>query len=113
MADRVGQQPGNCQLLCLLGRDAFAEMYLGEHQYLEIPAAIKVLHVQMEPEMQESFRREARTIAHLQHPHIVRLGGRTHHDDGASPDCTETSDDIRAGPCRTIFNSASSSQKLK
>jgi len=40
---------------------------------LEIPAAIKVLHVQMGPERQEAFRREARTIAHLQHPHIVRV----------------------------------------
>jgi serine/threonine protein kinase len=27
----------------------------------------------MEPETQEQFRREARTIAHLQHPHIVQV----------------------------------------
>src|SRR6266571_3740290 len=44
MADRVGQILGNYQLLRVLGRGAFAEVYLAEHQYLEIPAAIKVLH---------------------------------------------------------------------
>src|SRR6266516_2320419 len=73
MADRVGQQLGNYRLLRKIGRGAFAEVYLGEHQYLEIPAAIKVLHVQMEPETQAFFRREARMLAHLQHHHIVRV----------------------------------------
>src|SRR3989442_12331868 len=73
MADHVGTQLGNYQLLRVLGRGAFAEVYLGEHQYLEIPAAIKVLHVQMEPETQDLFRREARMLAHLQHNHIVRV----------------------------------------
>jgi eukaryotic-like serine/threonine-protein kinase len=71
MANRVGQQLGHYRLLRLLGQGAFAEVYLGEHLYLERLAAIKVLHVQMEPETHEQFRREARTIAHLQHPHIV------------------------------------------
>ena len=73
MADRVGQILGNYQLLRLLGRGAFAEVYLAEHRYLEVPAAIKVLHVRMEPHTHEQFRREARTIAHLQHPHILRV----------------------------------------
>ena len=73
MADRVGQILGNYQLLRLLGRGAFAEVYLAEHRYLEVPTAIKVLHVRMEPDTQEQFLREARTIAHLQHPHIVRV----------------------------------------
>ena len=71
MADRVGQQLGNYRLLRLLGQGSFAAVYLGEHLYLERPAAIKVLHVQMEPATFESFRREARTIAQLHHPHIV------------------------------------------
>src|SRR5450755_1379348 len=73
MADRVGQQLGNYRLLRELGRGAFAEVYLSEHLYLERLAAIKVLHVQMEPKLQEQFRREARTIAQLQHPHIVQV----------------------------------------
>jgi len=73
MADRVGQILGNYQLLRLLGRGAFAEVYLAEHRYLEVPAAIKILHVRMEPNTQAHFLREARTIAHLQHPHITRV----------------------------------------
>jgi serine/threonine protein kinase len=73
MTDHIGQQFGNYHLLRLLGSGGFAEVYLGEHLYLERPAAIKVLHVQMEPKVQEAFLREARTIAHLDHPHIVRV----------------------------------------
>jgi serine/threonine protein kinase/DNA polymerase III delta prime subunit len=73
MTERVGQQLGNYRLLRLLGQGAFAAVYLGEHQYLERPAAIKVLHVRMEAAHQESFHREARTIAKLQHPHIISV----------------------------------------
>jgi serine/threonine protein kinase len=73
MTDHVGQRFGNYQVLRKLGEGGFAQVYLAEHQYLEIPAAIKVLHVRMGPETHERFRREARTIAHLQHPHIVRV----------------------------------------
>jgi serine/threonine protein kinase len=71
MADRVGQQLGNYRLLRVLGEGAFATVYLGEHLYLERLAAIKVLRVQVKPRSQDAFRREARTIAQLQHPHII------------------------------------------
>ncbi|HZU03908.1 MAG TPA: protein kinase, partial [Ktedonobacteraceae bacterium] len=73
MADRVGQQLGHYRLLRFLGQGAFADVYLGEHQYLERLAAIKVLHLRMEQDTQEQFRLEARTIANLQHPHIVQV----------------------------------------
>src|SRR5438270_11567249 len=73
MADRVGQQLGHYCLLRKLWQGSFAEVYLGEHLYLERPAAIKILHVQMEKDTQEQFRVEARTIARLQHPHIVSV----------------------------------------
>ena len=73
MADRVGQQLGNYRLVRLLGQGGFAEVYLGEHIYLETEAAIKVLHTQLAGGEVEQFRREARTIAHLIHPHIVRV----------------------------------------
>ncbi len=73
MADLVGRQLGNYRLLRVLGQGAFASVYLGEHQYLERSAAIKVLHVRLEPARHESFRREARTIAQLDHPHIVSV----------------------------------------
>lgn len=73
MADRVGRQFGNYRLIRLLGRGGFAEVYLGEHIYLETQAAIKVLHTQLATTDIEQFRIEARTIARLEHPHIVRV----------------------------------------
>jgi eukaryotic-like serine/threonine-protein kinase len=73
MADRVGQQLGHYRLLRLLGQGGFAEVYLGEHIYLDTAAAIKVLHTQLDSDDVEHFRSEARTIARLVHPHIVRV----------------------------------------
>ncbi len=69
--DLTGEQFGNYQLLRLLGQGAFAAVYLGKHQYLERLDAIKVLQLQMAEGTHESFRREARTIAQLHHPHII------------------------------------------
>src|SRR5881227_211029 len=76
MADRggrEGQQLGNYRLIHLLGQGGFADVYLGEHIYLDTPAAIKVLHTQLASDEVESFQAEARTIARLVHPHIVRV----------------------------------------
>lgn len=73
MTDRIGQQLGNYRLISLLGEGGFAEVYLGEHVYLGTQAAIKVLHTQLTSNEMEQFRLEARTIAHLEHPHIVRI----------------------------------------
>jgi serine/threonine protein kinase len=73
MVDRVGQQLGNYRLIRLLGEGGFAEVYLGEHIYLVTQAAIKVLHTQLTSGDMEQFRTEARTIARLEHPHIVRI----------------------------------------
>ena len=73
MADRVGQQLGNYRLIRLLGKGGFAEVYLGEHVYLETQAAIKVLLTQLASQDMETFRLEAKRVAHLEHPHIVRV----------------------------------------
>ncbi len=73
MVDRVGQQPGYYRLVRLLGQGGFAEVYLGEHSYLDTQAAIKVLHTQLAQDDIEQFRLEAKRIAHLEHPHIVRV----------------------------------------
>jgi WD40 repeat protein len=72
-AGREGQQLGNYRLVRLLGRGGFADVYLGEHIYLGTSAAIKVLHTQLENEDVKQFQTEARTIARLVHPHIVRV----------------------------------------
>src|SRR5712691_10569291 len=73
MADRVGQQLGNYRLVRLLGQGGFADVYLGQHIHLDTQAALKVLNVQMGNDERESFHREARIIAHLAHPHIIRV----------------------------------------
>ena len=73
MADRVGQQVGAYRLLRLLGEGGFAEVYLGEHAHLGTQAAVKVLSASLSPEEIDHFREEARIIARLKHPHIVRV----------------------------------------
>src|SRR5258708_12250908 len=72
-ADWTGRELGKYGLGSVLGHGGFAEVYLGEHIYLETQAAIKVLHTQLASTDIEQFRIEARTIAHLIHPHIVRV----------------------------------------
>jgi serine/threonine protein kinase len=74
MADRVGQRLGNYRLTRLLGKGGFAEVYLGEHLRLGTQAAVKVLYTRLaNPEEATGFEKEAQTIAHLKHPHIVRV----------------------------------------
>ncbi len=73
MTDRVGQQLGNYRLLRLLGHGGFADVYLGEHVYLQSQAALKLLHSRLSEEEAACFVTEARTLARLSHPHIVRV----------------------------------------
>src|SRR5437868_4891525 len=73
MGDRIGQQLGNYRVTHKLGEGGFAEVYLGEHIHLGTQAAIKVLRAQLTSDDADKFRLEARTIAHLVHPNIVRV----------------------------------------
>jgi peptide/nickel transport system substrate-binding protein len=73
MADRVGQQFGNYRLVALLGQGGFAEVYLGQHVWLTLQAAIKVLHTHLTGSEAEHFYQEAETIARLAHPSIIRV----------------------------------------
>lgn len=69
----VGQQLGNYRLISLIGQGGFADVYLGEHIHLNTQAAIKVLQMRLVGNNLEQFRNEARTIASLTHPNIVRV----------------------------------------
>nr|BBH92675.1 hypothetical protein KTA_08740 [Thermogemmatispora argillosa] len=73
MADYSGHLLGHYRLERLLGQGSFAQVYLATHLHLGTPAAIKVLHQATNHEAIEQFQREARTIAPLVHPHIVRV----------------------------------------
>jgi serine/threonine protein kinase len=72
--ERIGQQVGNYRLTQVLGQGGFAEVYLGQHQRLPMQAAIKILltHIADDNAVRR-FQQEARTIATLVHPHIVRI----------------------------------------
>lgn len=74
MNDHTGEQFGHYRLIRLLDSGGFADVYLGEHMYLKTPCAIKVLQTHLfEDEQQQHFLHEARTIAHLNHPHIIQV----------------------------------------
>src|SRR6266852_5063367 len=73
LSNRVGQQLGNYRLIRLLGEGGFAEVYLGEHTYLGTHAAIKVLYTRVAQDDIVQFQLEARMLANLVHPHIVRV----------------------------------------
>jgi len=73
MADRVGQQLGNYRLVRLIGRGAFADVYLAEHVYLNTKVAIKILQTKVADNELEAFLKEARTIANRILPSLPSL----------------------------------------
>src|SRR5918912_761438 len=73
MAQHVGQHLGPYQLIQVLGQGHWAAVYLGEHRHLHSQAALKVLHEPLGAAQVAGFLREARTLARLRHPHIVRI----------------------------------------
>lgn len=73
MGNRVEQQFGSYRLQRFLGDGGFAEVYVGEHIHLGTQAAIKVLHARLSSQDEQKFLDEARTVARLIHPHIVRV----------------------------------------
>jgi predicted ATPase/DNA-binding CsgD family transcriptional regulator/tRNA A-37 threonylcarbamoyl transferase component Bud32 len=73
MIEQVEQRLGSYRLIQRLGKGTFADVYLGEHLYLNTPVALKVLHSRMDAHMLEDFLTEARNISHLVHPHINRV----------------------------------------
>lgn len=72
-ADYLGQQLGNYLLIQLLGQGGFAQVYLGKHVRLGMKAAIKILHARLTGEELQAFQKEARLIAGLSHPQIIRV----------------------------------------
>jgi serine/threonine protein kinase len=73
MTTRIGERFGNYQLLQVLGQGSFADVYLGEHIHLKSFAAIKILYTRLTSELQENFLTEAKILAQLSHPHIIRI----------------------------------------
>lgn len=74
MVDHRGEQFGEYRLIRKLGGGTFGDVYLGEHNRDNTPAAIKVLLARLtHPEDLKAFINEIRTLFRLQHPNIVPL----------------------------------------
>jgi serine/threonine-protein kinase len=58
-----------------IGSGGMSIVYLAFDETLERPVAIKVLHsdISRDPNALERFRREARTVAQISHPHVVMV----------------------------------------
>ena len=59
----------------LIGPGGMGTVYKARHRELERPVAVKVLHAHLQDDaaFAERFVREARTLARLDHPNIVRV----------------------------------------
>jgi serine/threonine-protein kinase len=68
-----GRKLGKYEVKDLLGAGGMATVYRAYQQEMDRFVAVKVLppHPAMDPSYIERFRQEARTIARLQHPHIL------------------------------------------
>jgi hypothetical protein len=64
---------GRYRIERLVGRGSFGLVYLAHDEQLHRPVAVKVPHAHLvsRPEDAELYLREARTVANLDHPHIV------------------------------------------
>src|SRR6185369_2732041 len=74
---------GRYQILRLLGRGSFGQVFLARDTELDRMVAVKVAHSNLirKPADAESYLAEARILASLDHPHIVAV-----HDVGRAPD---------------------------
>jgi serine/threonine-protein kinase len=71
----VGRKLGRYEIVELLGHGGMATVYKGYRQDIDRYVAVKVLppHPGLDKQFIERFQLEARTIARLQHPHILPL----------------------------------------
>ncbi len=66
----IGKQVGHYKLLRQVGRGGFSNVYLAEHIHLGTQFAVKILKRPLVQRWRWQFRREARIVASLRHPHI-------------------------------------------
>ncbi|MEX0321482.1 MAG: bifunctional serine/threonine-protein kinase/formylglycine-generating enzyme family protein [Puniceicoccaceae bacterium] len=71
----VGQVFGQYRIVKLLGRGGMGEVYEARHEVLDTVYALKIIRRELMafPNASKRFRQEARVMAKLKHPNIVRV----------------------------------------
>lgn len=76
VSDLIGQVlGGKYRIVDQIGRGGMALVFRGRQMPVDRDVAVKVIHLEFakEEDFQQRFEREARTIAGLSHPHIIKL----------------------------------------
>ncbi len=75
--DLAGETLGEYRIEKLIGHGTMAEVYLATHNERGYPAAIKIIHEHLltDPNFLDRFRREAKILSDLDHPHITQIYG--------------------------------------
>src|SRR5262245_58352457 len=78
------QQIGRYRIAGVLGHGGFGLVYLAHDERLRRPVALKVPHARLVAQAgdADAYLTEARTVANLDHPHIVPV-----YDVGSTEDC--------------------------
>jgi tetratricopeptide (TPR) repeat protein len=73
--DLAGRSIGHIRIERALASGGMGAVYLGFDEALERRVAVKVIHssARLDPEARARFRREARVLSRLDHPHICRI----------------------------------------
>src|SRR5262249_36241198 len=81
-ASLVGRQLGSYQVRAKIGEGGMGEVYRARDTKLGRDVAVKILpaHFAPDPERLARFRREARVLASLNHPHIAAIYGMEESD---------------------------------
>jgi len=73
MTDLLDMRIGQYHLTEVIGRGGMSTVYKAYQPALDRFVAVKVLLHNSDPQFAARFRREARAIAHLQHPNILPI----------------------------------------
>ena len=73
--EHIGKQIGKYTITKFIGEGGMASVYEGEHEALGTKAAIKILNpiLSANKQIRERFKNEARIMASLDHPNIIRV----------------------------------------
>jgi serine/threonine protein kinase len=64
---------GKCLLLECIGEGSSGQVFLARHSTLDIPVAVKVLRGPIDDRIRRRVKQEARLLARINHPNIVRI----------------------------------------